>query len=113
MKHTRGPWTATKIRLLDNPHLRIVDSDMRLLATAWGQGNPEKTEANASLMAASPDLLVALQDVVHRALEIEEKELKRFVAEGQGQWGFYLFPKEIQAILDAIAKATGKEHEND
>jgi hypothetical protein len=61
--HTPGPWTV-------GPHQRIISSgwsirinDDSAIAYALGEKNPE-LQANARLIAAAPDLLQVLQDVL-------------------------------------------------
>lgn len=65
--HTPGPWAAKRSEYLDETI--IVQSAMpsnRVLAQFDGDGDgaDETDEANALLIAASPDLLAALQSVM-------------------------------------------------
>jgi hypothetical protein len=93
-KHTPGPWAFTEGR-----------KDMRQASAVHKAGDKEfliahvicenmnmaqRTEdiANARLMAASPDLLVALQGFLHADPDV--------------------FAAELAAARAAIAKATGK-----
>lgn len=63
-KHTPGPWEACKVGDYgdyDGRCLVVLGDDMRV-AVALGEDKTAK--ANARLIAAAPDLLDALQDLV-------------------------------------------------
>jgi hypothetical protein len=66
MNHTPGPW-FTKDRLNANGNLMILTVDDRMIATVWPGAVIDKlpydlpAEANATLIAAAPDLLDALK----------------------------------------------------
>ena len=80
-KHTPGPWKATARRVT------APETEGRLaLDVQINGGNREDNKANARLIAAAPDLLVALQGVVR-------------VADRKTD--------EFDAARAAIAKATG------
>lgn len=100
-QHTPGPWMAK--RAPDGP-IDIFDSRGRDVVTLYGGGvESESKEANARLIAAAPDMLVALKRLV----------------EWNGKRGFAspeapdeLLPPEEQSIevaegMAAIAKAEG------
>lgn len=86
--HTPGPWTVEEYGDEDAPALVIHrDSETRVcfMATPGSYGDPAKIAADASLIAAAPELLEALEAV--------ESEI---ALEGH-----------LQAIVaNAIAKAT-------
>lgn len=86
-KHTPGPW---QVNHSDPTQVCDTDGEQRgcaPLALAVGETIKERT-ANARLIAAAPDLLEALQELL-------EAEVL----------GFDLVPPQIKA-RDAIAKAT-------
>lgn len=73
-KHTPGPWenlhkagVATKIDLTGrwkvNIGKRVTEMSGKMIATIFGH-TQEEAEANASLIAAAPELLDALQEAV-------------------------------------------------
>ena len=66
-KYSPGPWTAKPHRLM--AAVPVIAGDGQLVATTSSGGTPDKTRRqtnieNARLIAAAPDLLAALQDVV-------------------------------------------------
>ena len=90
-EHTKGPWTATK----HDQHWVRVNVTIKAGGNMWVafMPNEDKDErmANARLMAAAPDLLDALTDLLHQA---------KF-SKDEGGWDFE------QAEV-AIAKAKGE-----
>jgi len=64
MKHTPGPWDwmAVGANASGGHHLYIIDAANRKICACWGKA--EEKEANARLLAAAPDLLEALQEIV-------------------------------------------------
>ncbi len=59
-QHTPGPWVATGFE-----GIVVNDSKDRTLALAPGSStNLEEMKANARLIAAAPDMLAALQDIM-------------------------------------------------
>ena len=63
MSHTPGPWTA----FLDPMRRRTVGTATHRICDMWGQDPAFFTaedEANARLIAASPDLLAALRQLM-------------------------------------------------
>ena len=71
--HTPGPWTATRLSSngLDKG-IRIwhgrqqgYETDMNIASITWNQveARPEEAAANARLIAAAPDMLVALTKI--------------------------------------------------
>ena len=83
-KHTPGPWKASALgRTVTDGAEQVV---CRPSAYA---NNAERQVANARLIAAAPELLDALQEIV------------------EAQKGGYLGCSHIDAASAAIAKATG------
>ena len=91
MKHTKGPW-----RISDD-HFIVADKGEKYqnICRLNGMDRHEASEANAMLIAASPDLLEAL---------------KRYVEWQEGKFDAIDIEAEILAPAKAaIAKAEGKE----
>src|SRR5262245_38241740 len=68
-ERTPGPWTIEEYGDQDAPALVIhKDSESRVcfMATPGSMGDPAQIEADARLIAAAPDMLAALQDIVKR-----------------------------------------------
>ena len=87
MKHTPGPWRLDRARAL-------IPLDKHTWAEAYGG-----TEANARLIAASPELLDALEAMLSHTAELDPM---------QGYWP----EKDVSAVKQAraaIAKATGTQ----
>lgn len=57
VKHTPGPWHNTNYQT--HPNFQVLDHSNAFVAEA-------STEANARLIAASPELLYALEDLIQR-----------------------------------------------
>lgn len=94
-EHTPGPWD---VRYYDNNGQAVVSAEHIEIATCWHHcvGSIEKEmHANARLIAAAPDLLVALQDV-------DALWMHHSIAHGDGK----ISPLHEQVIA-AIAKAKG------
>lgn len=93
-KHTPGPW---KLEVGDHSHRYslVTDEDDRTIHYKYGSGtayDAEKDEANARLIAASPEILGALTEIVASfGKPIPHSE-----------------SAPIQRARAAIAKATGK-----
>ena len=93
--HTPGPWAAGETRYQRD--MRTFQNVMAgeynfVAAVSSDPQNREATGANARLIAASPDLLKALQDLVAAV------ETGPWVKEQQAP---------LDAALNAIARATG------
>jgi len=97
LRHTPGPWTVGK------HSMSAVFADKRLVASCAGYSSSDdqeathlENEANANLVAAAPDLLLALSWLVGlkdgRPTDYEEQK-----------------PLAWAAARAALAKATGKE----
>ncbi len=67
----------------------------------------DEAEANAVLMAASPDLLEALEAALEWMLEAE-KETGKPIGEGMGYRAKMMKPVIVDKILCAIQKAKGE-----
>ena len=94
LKHTPGPWTAFHYTKYKEWHVStpIEGSGMRLGLFPDGVPTEENAEADARLIAASPDLLAVVQ-------ELEESA---------AYWSEYDVPLGIvDRMRAAIAKATG------
>lgn len=61
MKHTKGPWFF----LPGNRVCTEKGTTIAILQHVWS--DPEETKANAKLIAAAPELLEALTDLVYMA----------------------------------------------
>ena len=82
-RHTPGPWVARGTTVFNSGCFFISDCD--------GLGDPERksmSEANARLIAAAPDLLTALQDML----------------DGEGD----MTAERVKKARAAITKATGE-----
>lgn len=89
MKHTPGPWYYTA-----NDANGGMVTDRRGTQIAWTlSGDPVENCANSCLIAAAPELLAALQAMLHRFGDAADKPT----------------PAELLAKA-AITKATGAEH---
>lgn len=58
-KHSPGPWNV-----INTPNLPIVDRSFRTIALPYPYHDEEMRVADANLIAAAPDLLAALKDIV-------------------------------------------------
>jgi len=64
-KHTPGPWSIGEHQKIISTGWSIrIPSDGSAIAYVLGERNPE-LQANARLIAAAPDLLAALQELLH------------------------------------------------
>jgi len=80
--HTSGPWRIT------TDFIGVYDSEARRIANMDSDGAPDfdedETIANARLIAAAPDLLAALENMVAQyaywASQIEMKQIDRDAA---------------------------------
>ena len=71
MKHTKGPWELATMSGTDLPAI-IGGKPGPIIAeiTKWtsvGQSDPDTIQANARLIAAAPELLEALRDLLYAA----------------------------------------------
>lgn len=101
MKHTPGPWTDKSIdgsqwgiydlrgwSIAQAHQIKVLSEDMKQV---------ERT-ANAKLIAAAPDLLAALQAVLHDCNDLDMVESNE-PGRDKGPW---------QMATEAIAKAIGE-----
>jgi hypothetical protein len=91
MRHTDGPWWACPPDE-DSENWEIEDGYGH---TATVYGDDEPAAANARLMAAAPELLAALRELVH-------------YDEGSSEQGSYGY-EVLSRCKAAIAKAEGRE----
>lgn len=100
MKHTPGPWIFYADTPSTDPNWHIVTTAnrMRVLANVHIEPGNEMDEANARLIAAAPELLVALADCV----AVMGNEMK----------GLSVIQPELRQARAAIAKATNTGENN-
>jgi hypothetical protein len=68
-KHTPGKWTLVKNTSASHstpPYIIVEDTHSKNIATVipYASMEPEEVEANARLIAAAPELLAALKEVI-------------------------------------------------
>jgi hypothetical protein len=82
MKHTPGPWTVKSDRI--SIQVAAADDDVSI-CELWRRGNHELELANANLMAAAPDLLEALEDLVDEyGVAVSTEKVKAAIAKARG-----------------------------
>tara|TARA_R100001086_G_C11768073_1_gene240062 strand:- start:27 stop:305 length:279 start_codon:yes stop_codon:yes gene_type:complete len=89
VKHTQGPWGI----YIPEHDVTAWDEEAQQTVTVAIMADDElkeTREANARLIAAAPDLLECLQNLVHRGLIVNDND-------------------HYEECIEAIAKATGKE----
>lgn len=104
VKHTPGPWKAVKAA---HGPIDILDSRGRDVVTVYGGGvETESQGANARLIAAVPELLQALQEL----LEAYSKPDERLCCDGRecGCMGSTVHQMAEHYARAAIAKAEGR-----
>jgi hypothetical protein len=105
-KHTPGPWILVGSEVHDRP-TRFDDDGVRvgetpcMIASASIMPNKGQREANARLIAAAPELLEALRNMVEWYGHRHGMGLSDVLFPIAQQ------PSQIQAAMSAIAKATG------
>lgn len=102
-KNTAGPWSALWDAAPD-----IVDEDGKAVASVWDHGDAERQVADARLIAAAPDLLAALVELVDALDAIRHRRFLPPVL--QKRAGFIPDRRSHDAYVagrDVIAKATG------
>jgi hypothetical protein len=102
-QHTPGPWTHAGPSDIGRDGYSIYASGP-LAYTAGPSDYGDAAEANARLIAAAPELLAALRDLIREKAaslgDPEDREWVRFAdADPSGAW---------HSAYDAILKATGK-----
>lgn len=99
--HTPGPWNAVK----SQPRIYWIDAHEQPcayghIATVFEGGkDPDENAANARLIAAAPDLLAALEDMLSGW---------RYIRETHGDLYGVGWDRAENAARAAIAKARGK-----
>jgi len=88
--HTEGPWCPRFYEAADAWHIHTRDGGW--VATVDIDGTPDGAAADARLIAAAPDLLEALQDIVDYRGGAENALVDEYV---------------LSRVEAAIAKATG------
>ncbi len=101
MKHTPGPW---KINFVEPKKILIYTKDSLRIATCYTYNKPYwnssmQCASNAQLISSAPDLLEALQELVH--LHMCEQEGMCSGLPSADQWY-----KAIEKASKAIEKAT-------
>ena len=90
MKHTPGPWVCQTQANGSSIRHPVILSDDGAVATAQWCDNTQKTNANARLIAAAPELLEALQAFIKYADDVNDDS------------------PELGRARAAIAKSTGQ-----
>lgn len=105
--HTPGPWHIIHEPTLNTYHIRVEDLDAAPVASLFyssGGSRPqlsrELIDANAALIAASPDMLAALQGII-RSAAYESGQAEPSLRE------LTVGIKYLDAARAAIAKAEG------
>lgn len=101
MKHTPGPWRIDPIKAHANGNRRIMAEQCTTVAVV-----PEHLAADARLIAAAPDLLEALKDLLDEA-----EWLRREYSHDRERDGWDALEEDpcFTVARAAIAKATGGE----
>lgn len=101
-KHTPGPWTAERC----DTGMEILDMNQESVAVACHYGDPYSSireEANAKLIAAAPELLEALEEILSAWEKLPEGHYPPAIVQN---W----LAQDVQPAMDtvrtAIAKAT-------
>jgi len=64
-KHTPGPWIEVG---------RYIETEGHIICEMFSAGSREERDANQRLIAAAPDLLEALKDVMERLVDRHEAD---------------------------------------
>ena len=99
-QHTPGPWSDSGH---DGKRNVIVESKLGSIAAVWDTGDTMQMKANAQLIAAAPDLLEALTELLQERYVDGDESDQEFDA--QGNWTCNS-PASIKARA-AIARAKG------
>ena len=113
MAHTPGPWGVPDWHQLGR--IDVVDSGGRIVAAVYLRDALGEEAANARLIAASPEILAALEHILTNRDDI---------GGGSCIWCFRTFEEEDQTLCTsddcdgfiaraAIAKARGRSHQVD
>ena len=98
MTHTPGPWKVSPV--LPGYYEWVRNSDGHLVADCASILPSEECEANAALIAAAPEMLGALEDLVH---DIEVYEFEGDFEDDDD------FKTTVDKARAAIAKARGEQ----
>ena len=98
-KHTPGPWSLTSFDGTRMAEVR-VDGKLACLLHSFSRNSTLEDEANARLIAAAPDLLEALEDLIDLC--------KCAMQTANGDIGEYDIDGELKQARKAIAKARGQ-----
>ena len=104
-KHTPGPWEGSyTFRPGSVGPIAVIgpDPECREIATLPRKGNQERQEADAALIAAAPDMLAALRELV------AEWDAER-AEQDSPQTGYREDTPGVEWARLAIRKATGGE----
>jgi len=111
MKHTPGPWNKTEDKLtqqyyIARPYRESVLHIANVTKEDVGYGiSEEEYHANASLIAAAPELLEACKDLAHQLAIFNKKFLHKNDKYSALQTGVV---QSYNKAIKAIAKAEGK-----
>lgn len=99
-KHTSGPWKLERLTGDHNVGVRVagpvVSGYTAFINTRWPHAEQRiEQEANARLIAAAPELLEALRELLHEC-----------VLAGFDRKSGFGWPAALKGAEDAIAKAT-------
>jgi hypothetical protein len=78
-KHTPGPWNVDGDATVYGPRFSIANDkeQIGIFEVADCKGYKQEREANARLIAAAPDLLLALERLVHPMADDEDVSFAR------------------------------------
>ena len=103
-KHTPGPWELMEDRV---PGGLELGANGRAICEIWRRNKPDTEEANAHLIAASPDMYAALKEA--RSFVEDARSLRRGVLSHFGATTNYDDIDDYLRRIDAaLAKAEGK-----
>jgi hypothetical protein len=91
VKFSLGPWTAKPHRLM--AAVPVIAGDGQLVATTSSGGTPDKTRRqtnieNARLIAAAPDMLLCLRNVIDSHGEVDQdlwNRIREVIANATGE----------------------------
>ena len=95
-KFTPGPWEVSPV--LPGYYEWVRNSDGHLVADCASILPSEECVANASLIAAAPDMYKALEVALHTLNELPAQTIIGCVA-----------PQVFEQLMDALAKARGEQ----
>lgn len=85
--HSLAPWTFKDNGEFEN---YVIDANGHRVCWPWYHDNPEQDIANAALIAAAPELLEALKEIMMERNFVVycdhlEKHLKKVIAKAEGR----------------------------